>query len=164
MPFVSSPWPMLLLISAYLFIVATGKKWMEHRKPMQIERIIILYNFIQIIANSIIVLTVSLINENLLTTFRDRIHFLYIHRQHITFLLRTQISVFDVSRSVFTPMQWACIWHIWVTFVSSSNCLTYSIRCFLFYAKNGHKFRFYMYTITLWLHLWDITAFYLHQV
>lgn len=59
MPFMQNPWPLVLLISIYLFIVAMGKKWMEHRLPMQIDPIIIIYNLMQIIINSAMVLAVS---------------------------------------------------------------------------------------------------------
>lgn len=58
-----SPLPMLLLVAAYLFIVQTGRKWMEHRQPLQIDRLIIAYNFAQIVVNSILVLVVSSIEE-----------------------------------------------------------------------------------------------------
>lgn len=63
MPFMQSPLPMLLLVAAYLFIVQTGRKWMEHRQPLQIDRLIIAYNFAQIVVNSILVLVVSSIEE-----------------------------------------------------------------------------------------------------
>lgn len=59
MPLMGSPLPMLFLSSIYLFIVGMGKKWLEHRQPMQIDRIIIVYNVMQIIANSMFVLMVG---------------------------------------------------------------------------------------------------------
>lgn len=60
MPFMNSPLPLIILISTYLFMVRNGKKWMQHRQPMEIDRIIIAYNLIQIIANSIGMLLVHL--------------------------------------------------------------------------------------------------------
>lgn len=65
MPFIQSPLPMLLLVAGYLYIVQTGKKWMEHRQPMPIERIVIAYNSVQIVVNSILVLMVSSFVEDL---------------------------------------------------------------------------------------------------
>ena len=59
MPFIQSPVPLLSIVAGYLLIVAMGKKWMEQRKPMQIERFIIGYNFMQIIVNTIMVAMVS---------------------------------------------------------------------------------------------------------
>lgn len=50
---------MVILVSVYLYIVRNGKKWMEHRQPMEIERIMIVYNILQIIVNSALVLVVS---------------------------------------------------------------------------------------------------------
>lgn len=59
LPFMSSPLPIVIVISAYLYFIRNGKSIMEHRKPFKIERIIIAYNIIQIIANSVIFLVVS---------------------------------------------------------------------------------------------------------
>lgn len=50
---------MVLLSLIYLFIVGMGKKWMEHRQPMQIDRIIIVYNVMQIVINSMFFLMVG---------------------------------------------------------------------------------------------------------
>lgn len=65
MPFMQSPLPMVLLVAGYLFIVQTGKKWMEHRQPLPIERLVIAYNFVQIVINSVLVLVVGSIVEPL---------------------------------------------------------------------------------------------------
>lgn len=59
MPLMNSPLPTLLLSAIYLFIVGMGKTWMEHRQPMRMDRIIIVYNVLQIVTNSIFVLLVG---------------------------------------------------------------------------------------------------------
>lgn len=59
MPFINSPLPILLVVCTYLLIVGTGKKWMKHRQPLQIDRIIIAYNSVQIIANSVVFVMVG---------------------------------------------------------------------------------------------------------
>lgn len=59
MPFMQNPLPFVLLGCVYLFIVGVGKKWMKHGEPLKIDLIIIVYNFIQIIINSMLVLMVS---------------------------------------------------------------------------------------------------------
>ncbi|XP_031638604.1 elongation of very long chain fatty acids protein 7-like [Contarinia nasturtii] len=59
LPFISSPIPMIILVSIYLFIIRNGKKFMEHRKPLKIKRLIIVYNILQIIANSTLFLVVT---------------------------------------------------------------------------------------------------------
>lgn len=66
MPFMGSPLSMLILVSIYLYIVKNGKKFMEHRKPMEIQQIIIVYNIIQIIANSALFLIVSSLHDKIM--------------------------------------------------------------------------------------------------
>lgn len=79
MPFMDSPIPMMLLVSFYLSFVGLGKKCMEHRKPMQIDRIIIVYNIIQIVVNSYVVVMVSVFVEikttNTFNLLTERIFF-----------------------------------------------------------------------------------------
>lgn len=50
---------MMVLISAYLFVIFNGKKFMEHRKPFEIKWIIVTYNILQILANIVIFALVS---------------------------------------------------------------------------------------------------------
>lgn len=59
MPFMQSPVPLLMLVSAYLLFVRMSKSWMKHRKPMQIDHIIIAYNYVQIAINAIYVVSVG---------------------------------------------------------------------------------------------------------
>lgn len=60
----SSPISMIVLIAAYLYVIRNGKKFMEHRKPYNIERLIIGYNILQIIINSVVFLLVGSINQS----------------------------------------------------------------------------------------------------
>lgn len=69
LPFMGSPLSMIILVSIYLYIVRNGKKWMEHRKPFEIERIIVAYNIVQIIVNSALFLVVSSSYWNYWLTF-----------------------------------------------------------------------------------------------
>lgn len=59
LPFMSSPLSMFILVAIYLYIVRNGKKWMQHRNPMEIQQIIVVYNIVQIIVNSALFLVVS---------------------------------------------------------------------------------------------------------
>lgn len=48
-----SPWPMLAILSIYLFIVnGNGQRWMLNRKPFDLTRIINVFNLYQITANA----------------------------------------------------------------------------------------------------------------
>lgn len=59
LPFMANPISMVLLISTYLYVIRNGKKFMEPQKPYNIEKIIIVYNILQIITNIGLFLTVS---------------------------------------------------------------------------------------------------------
>lgn len=55
----ANPLTFFMLITTYLFIIRNGKKFMEHRKPFNIERLIIVYNIAQIIVNATIFVMVN---------------------------------------------------------------------------------------------------------
>lgn len=51
-----SPWPVLIILSAYLyFVLKAGPKFMEKRKPMNIDRLVMVYNVIQVLYSLYIV-------------------------------------------------------------------------------------------------------------
>lgn len=112
MPLMNSPLPTLLLSAIYLFIVGMGKTWMEHRQPMRMDRIIIVYNVLQIVTNSIFVLLVgSFVGCVEMALF---FYFSHIHRRHTTFSLEAQISISYVSQLIFLQMDWDSLWPMWV--------------------------------------------------
>lgn len=96
MPLMGSPIPMLLLVSIYLLFVGMGKKWMEHRPPVRIDRIIIVYNIVQIIANSALVLMVGSFVEkknghhvnakNHLFFYSQATNYIFIHNTNFSFV------------------------------------------------------------------------------
>ena len=48
-----SPWPLVIIITAYLYIVSgTGQRWMEKRKPFELTKVINVYNIFQMVANA----------------------------------------------------------------------------------------------------------------
>ncbi|KAH8407666.1 hypothetical protein KR222_010102, partial [Zaprionus bogoriensis] len=50
-----SAWPVHLILGVYvLFVLGLGKKFMESRKPFNVKNIILVYNIVQVIYNSII--------------------------------------------------------------------------------------------------------------
>lgn len=52
-PLISSPLPGLSIIAVYLyFTLSWGPRYMANRKPFQLERILIVYNFIQVIIST----------------------------------------------------------------------------------------------------------------
>lgn len=61
----STPWPVLSILVAYLlFVLKFGPKMMENRQPFKIKRIIMVYNIAQTIYNIFIVSEVSVIHFN----------------------------------------------------------------------------------------------------
>lgn len=55
----ANPISMVLLISTYLYVIRNGKKFMEPQKPYNIQKIIIVYNILQILTNLGLFLAVS---------------------------------------------------------------------------------------------------------
>lgn len=54
-PLISSPVPGVTILAAYLyFVVSWGPRYMANRKPLQLERTLIVYNFIQVIVSTYI--------------------------------------------------------------------------------------------------------------
>lgn len=59
-PFISSPVPGLTILGAYLyFVLSWGPRYMANRKPFKLEKTLIVYNFIQVIASTYIFVEVS---------------------------------------------------------------------------------------------------------
>lgn len=59
LPF-TSPYSIFTLVALYLvFVLKWGPKFMEHRKPFNIERILIIYNLLQVVLNFTLVAFVS---------------------------------------------------------------------------------------------------------
>lgn len=52
--FMSDPIKPTLLIIAYLLFVYYGPKWMEHRKPIRLQKVIVIYNFSMVIFSAYI--------------------------------------------------------------------------------------------------------------
>lgn len=56
-----SPWPVAAIIVAYLYFVnGKGQSWMKDRKPFELNTVINVYNFLQIISNLYIGFGVSI--------------------------------------------------------------------------------------------------------
>lgn len=50
LPLMGTPWPGFAILGLYLwFVLKLGPKWMESRKPMQIDNIIKIYNLVQVL-------------------------------------------------------------------------------------------------------------------
>lgn len=61
MLFMSNPFTMFAILTAYLyFILKWGPEYMKNRKPFNINKLIIAYNIIQIVACARLVLQVNL--------------------------------------------------------------------------------------------------------
>ncbi|XP_062125635.1 elongation of very long chain fatty acids protein F-like [Drosophila sulfurigaster albostrigata] len=53
----SSPWPMLFIICSYLlFVLKLGRKFMDNREAFKLQRVLQIYNFMQVLYNSILLL------------------------------------------------------------------------------------------------------------
>lgn len=60
--FMSTPWPVLSIISVYLlFVLKLGPNMMENRKPFNIKYVMLVYNAIQTIYNAWLIIWVSYI-------------------------------------------------------------------------------------------------------
>lgn len=58
---VSSPFPLLCLTSFYVwFSLRIGPKWMANRKPYNPQRLILVYNIMQILGNAALLVYVSI--------------------------------------------------------------------------------------------------------
>lgn len=56
-----SPLPIVAIIAAYLYFVnGNGQRWMKHRKPFELTKIINAYNIFQVVCNAYVCVTVSL--------------------------------------------------------------------------------------------------------
>lgn len=65
-PLMSSPLPVLLIVSAYAaFVLRIGPKFMKDREPMKIEKLIIVYNAFQVIYSAYLVTLVSFLCNKL---------------------------------------------------------------------------------------------------
>lgn len=59
----STPWPILSILTVYLlFVLKLGPKMMKNREPLNIKRIIMVYNLTQTMYNFYIVSDVSFKN------------------------------------------------------------------------------------------------------
>lgn len=57
-----SPWPALMLDFGYLFLILKVlPEFMKNRKPFKLKKVLILYNFLQIIGSGYVVLGVKYI-------------------------------------------------------------------------------------------------------
>lgn len=64
-PLISSPVPGLTILGAYLyFTLSWGPKYMANRKPLKLERMLIVYNLIQVIASTYIFYEVCIFKDH----------------------------------------------------------------------------------------------------
>ncbi|KAH8260940.1 hypothetical protein KR044_000897, partial [Drosophila immigrans] len=55
LPLAGSHWPLTTIIAMYLiFVLKLGRKFMEHRKPYNLKKVLAFYNIFQVIYNSIL--------------------------------------------------------------------------------------------------------------
>ncbi|XP_025204858.1 elongation of very long chain fatty acids protein AAEL008004-like [Melanaphis sacchari] len=52
-----SPWPVLIILAAYLyFVLKAGPNFMKYRNPLKIDRIVMVYNVVQVLYSSYLVI------------------------------------------------------------------------------------------------------------
>jgi hypothetical protein len=57
-----SPWPVITILAAYLyFVLKIGPEFMKYRRPMNIDRVVMVYNIIQVLFSLYIVREVIII-------------------------------------------------------------------------------------------------------
>lgn len=59
LPFAGGPGPVIFILSSYLIFIWLGPKFMAHREPFQLRGVLKVYNLMQILFNSAILLGVS---------------------------------------------------------------------------------------------------------
>lgn len=51
-----SPWPVLFILFAYLyFVLKAGPKFMKNRNPMNIDRLVMVYDIVQVLCSFFVV-------------------------------------------------------------------------------------------------------------
>jgi len=51
-----SPWPVVIILIAYLyFVLSAGPKFMKYRSPLKIDRIVMVYNVVQVLFSAYLV-------------------------------------------------------------------------------------------------------------
>lgn len=108
-----NPLPLALLVLIYMFIVSMGRKWMEHRQPLQIDPIIIAYNLMQIVVNSAMVLAVNSAVEFTLSRMtrvnNDICDCFLSFRLFVTYSFLKRILVFDANLVPTPPISTECL-------------------------------------------------------
>jgi elongation of very long chain fatty acids protein 7 len=70
-PLMQSPLPTIGIVAVYiLFVLKIGPQWMKHRKPFELKKTIILYNFLQVALSCYLFYNASV--NGWLTTFNWR--------------------------------------------------------------------------------------------
>lgn len=66
LPLTVGPWPAILIVSAYLlFVLKVGRQFMEHRQPYDLNKILKVYNLIQIAYNGTLFILVSPVRDSI---------------------------------------------------------------------------------------------------
>ncbi|XP_053658928.1 elongation of very long chain fatty acids protein AAEL008004-like [Anopheles marshallii] len=69
LPLAGSPWPLMLLLGAYLYVVLhAGPRFMAQRKAFDLRKIIRAYNVVQVVINSVIFLWIVI---KIFVVYRD---------------------------------------------------------------------------------------------
>lgn len=153
--FMSNPFPMFVILGCYLmFVLKWGPKFMKNRKPYDLNRIMIAYNIIQIIACARLVLQASVHRDRTLSmcTVADHSNSFSFRRDCSTCTNSTTDTVSCASPS--TTAQIKC--HFWlpmaVTHIFCWRWPIYWTLCFSCCARKRIKFRFCICIITpAWL-------------
>ncbi|XP_017855797.1 PREDICTED: elongation of very long chain fatty acids protein AAEL008004-like [Drosophila arizonae] len=60
LPLAVGPWPAILIVAAYLlFVLKVGRQFMEHRQPYDLNKVLKVYNLIQIVYNGALFIFIS---------------------------------------------------------------------------------------------------------
>jgi len=67
----NSPWPIFIIIIAYLyFVLKAGPEYMKFRDPLNIDRIVMVYNVTQVL------LSLYIVKKVIITLIRQNIYFI----------------------------------------------------------------------------------------
>lgn len=132
-PMTSGPFPTLAICLFYAYFVKVlGPKLMENRKPFNLRRVMIWYNFFQVIFSTWLFNEVSCLMSLCSCTRNSSRYFIFFPVRRVWPGAGEDDTLSDVSRSITQTIRSRCVWHGaagGTTSPSSSNSQIRSSSC-----------------------------------
>lgn len=125
-----SPLPLIALLTMYAAMVKVGPKLMRNRKPFELKRVMIFYNFTQIILNLLLAVSVSLSLISLRKVWSTNHNFYNIWTVNICQILEAFIQLWMSTCWLFK--QWVrparSYLHIWIFDTQTSGLVRHFVH------------------------------------